>query len=58
MRLSDIHDCWKNVVSAYSRITLEVLRDLGDDVVCSPFLMSVRGTTQTDEGIFLVTPLC
>jgi len=34
------HDCWKNVFSAYSGITLQVVRDTGDDVVCSPFPMS------------------
>jgi len=49
MCVGNVHDSWENVVSANSRITLEVVRDTGDDVVCSPFLMSVRVTLQRDE---------
>jgi len=37
-----------NVPSTYFRITLEVVRDTGDGV-CSPFLMSVRGTPHRDD---------
>jgi len=49
MCFGDSHDCWKNVVSANSRITLEVVRDTRDDGVCSLFLMSVRGTLQRND---------
>jgi len=47
--LGKSHDFCENVVSAYSQLTLEVVQDTADDVMCSPFLMSVRRTHQRDE---------